>query len=281
MAIQIMHTADVPQTPRDRVYKASRLHAGIVVLGILGICGFMVYNRWPTPRLSYWISGIIVLLLYVLRGLVTSRFHPSNWLVRLGDEGIFIHLRSYLNEKYLSPEDPTVAFVGFGDIRSARLVRECVETRDAQNRTQRQYVHWVEFDLAADPAPLADAIDAEYGRPGIEVKHWYGTSSSLFRDYPAMMQNRNIVRVHWNAVPRASSFLATISQRVAIAEPVKMSEDFTNLQNLPREQQDERLRRLARRGQTNAAVYMARRLHSSDLTSAVKYVRALSGGTQS
>src|SRR5215467_2873902 len=107
MAIRLMRAADVPETPRDRVYRASRLHAVLLVLICLAGCGAVLLNRWPTAHLSYYISVVVILLLLALRHFVTARFHPANWLVRVGDDGFFIHFRSYLNE-HLSADDPTV-----------------------------------------------------------------------------------------------------------------------------------------------------------------------------
>lgn len=279
MAIRLMRAADVPETPRDRLYRASRARAVIAVLVCLGLCALILYRRWPAPRVSYFISAAIILLLLALNRFVTARFHPANWLVRIGDEGLFLHLRSYLND-HLPAEDPTVAFVAFSDIRSARLLRERVETRNADNSAQYQYVRYVEFELAVDPAPLVNAIATECGRSAVPEKRWYGTSSTLYRDYPVLMQSPPFLRVKWEAVPSATSFLEAIRQRVPIAEPIKLRDDLANLQNLGRQQQDEQLRRLDQRGDTMTAVYMARKLYSFDLTAAVNYVNALRGTSQ-
>ena len=279
MAIRLMRATEVPETPRDRVYRASRLRAMMFVIFCLGGCAALVFFRWPKPRLSYYISAVVILLLVAMRRFVTARFHPANWLVRTGDEGLFIHFRSYLNE-HLSSEDPTVAFIPFGDIRSARLVRERLKTRNLNDSVETQYIRSVEFELSADPAPLGAAIAAECASPAVKEKRWYGSSSILYRDYPVLMQSPPFVRVQWQVVPGAASFLDAIRQRVPIADPIVVTEDFANLQALPREQQDDRLRQLDQRGQTNSAVYLARRLYSLDLTSAVHYVQTLRGGPQ-
>ena len=236
----------------------------------------MILYRWPNGHLCYYISAVVILLLFALRDLVTARFHPLNWLVRVGDEGLFIHFRSYLNE-HLSAEDPTVAFVPFADIRSARSVREWVTTPDIGNRSQTQIIRSVELELAADAALVEEALSTECGRSAVPEKRWYGTSATLYRDYPVSMESRPFLRLRWRVVPGPSSFLKAIRQRVTIAESVVLHTDFSQLQGLPRAQQDDRLRILVHRGQTNLAVYMVRRLHSLDVTGAVNYVQALRG----
>ncbi len=279
MAIRLMREKDVPTTTRDRVFRASRLYAILFVLSCLGICVWMIVFHHPRPPLDYCICGVILLALILMRGLVTARFHPSNWLVRASDDGLFIHFRSYLNDD-LSAEDSTVVFLAYADIRSARLVRERLRTLDSDGeKTETRRL--VEFELAVDPAPLAQALAAECARPGVPQKRWYGTSTTLYRDYPLLMQSPTFLRVEWRAVPSATAFLDGLRQRVEIAPAVKTSEDFANLKGLTREQQEQRLRDLNQRGQTIEAVHLARRLYGMDLTQASKFVKELDGAMRS
>jgi len=277
--MQLMRATEVPTTSRDLLFRASRWHAALLVFVCLAACVAMIFYHWPRPRPAYYISAAIILLLLLMRRFITARFHASNWLVRMGDEGLFLHYRSYLNE-HLSADDPTVVFLPFHDIRSARLVREKVETPDPSrhNTAETQILHWVEFDLAIDPAPLAAALDTERSRPAAMEKHWHGESSTLYLDYPVLMQPPSILRVKWQVVPRASVFLDALRPRVEIAPMVALTEDFSHLQGLNREEQLKRLRQLDQRGQTIAAVYMARRLYGGDLADATKFVEELREG---
>jgi hypothetical protein len=122
-----------------------------------------------------------------------------------------------------------------------------------------------------------DALGTERGRPGATEKHWYGTSASLYLDYPVQMQTPPFLRVRWQVVPRAAVLLDALRPRVEIAPAVKVSEDFSTLQNLPAAEQEKRLRELNQRGQTMAAIYMARRLYGCNLTDATNFVRGLTG----
>jgi len=274
--MQLMRAADVPQTERDLVFRASRLHAVLTVLACLGFCVWFILHTWPHPKIAYWVSGVILLLLLLMHRFVTCRFHPSNWLVRAGDEGLFIHYRSYLND-HLSPDNPTVVFLAYAEIRSARLVREHVTTPDMNGRSTTEFQHWVELELATDTAALVDALGTERGRPAAMEKRWYGTSSTLYLDYPVQMQTPPFLRVRWQVVPRAAVLLKTLQPRVEIAPAVKVSEDFSAMQNLPAAEQQKRLRELNQRGQTIAAIYMARRLYGCNLTEATNLVKGLRG----
>ena len=78
-------------------------------------------------------------------------------------------------------------------------------------------------------------------------------------------------------MPRSAVLLDALRPRVEIAPEVKVSEDFFALQNLPAAEQEKRLRELNERGQTMAAIYMARRLYGCNLTEATNLVNGLRG----
>lgn len=277
--MQLMRAVDVPETERDVVYRASRLHAVLFVLITVGGGAAILYYRWPARKVSYYIAGMILLLLLVVQRFVTARFHPQNWLVRKGDEGLYIHFRSYLNER-LSPDDPTVLFLAYSEFRSARLVSEHLTVPDSsgQNRTETQILRWIELELTTDPAPIAAALDAEGSRSGATEKHWYGSSTTLYRDYPAQMQTPPFLRLRWAVVPGAGAFLDALPERVEILPKVVVKSDFMDLKYLPVEEQKKRLLELDRRGERIAAVYLAQRLHRCDLAEATAIVNGLRNG---
>ncbi|MGH9495225.1 MAG: hypothetical protein ACRD3B_09525 [Candidatus Sulfotelmatobacter sp.] len=279
MAMRLMRASNVPETERDVLYRASRWHAVLLVLMSLGAGAAVLFYRWPAQKPSYYIAGMILLLLLALHRFVTARFHPQNWLVRKGDDGLFIHIRSYLNER-LSPDDPTVMFLAYSEIRSARLVRERVEVLDSanQNKTETQIIRWVELELAIDPGPVAAALDAESSRPGAPEKRWYGSSTTLYRDYPAQMQVAPFLRIKWQAVPGPRAFLEALREHVEIAPEVKTDTNFAHIQDLPVEEQKKRLRDLKARGQVIPAVYLAQRIYRCNLTEAKRIVDGLGKG---
>lgn len=278
--MQLMCAAEVPQTERDLVFRASRVHAVLTVMVCLGFCVWFILRTWPHPKIAYIVTGVVLLVLLLMHQFVIGRFHPLNWLVRAGDEGLFIHFRSYLNE-HLSPDDPTVIFLPYSEIRSARRVRERVTTPDINGRSTTEFQRWVELELATDPAPVVDALATERGRPAAPEKRWYGTSSTLYLDYPVQIQTPPFLRIRWQVVPGPAVLLNALRARVEIAPEVKVSEDFSALQNLSAAEQQKRLQELNQRGQSIAAIYMARRLYGCSLTEATDFVKGLSGGPHS
>lgn len=279
--MRLLPLGDVETSSSDRVFCYSRWHALLVVFAALALASWLVWHSYFRHwKPGYFVAGAIVLFVELFRRFVTARFRPSNWLVRMNDTGLFIQFRSYLNY-HLPPDDLTVVFLSFGEIRSARLIKERVTVPDPQGHgNETQYLRYVELELSGDLAPLSAALDAEAGESAPEEKHWYGTSSTLYQDHPARMQSPPFLRLHWQVVPGPHKFLDSLRAYTTIADTVSLTEDFAHLQNLSREEQQRRLRELVARGQTIAAVYMARKLYGGSLGDAKTLVDGLSSDTR-
>jgi ribosomal protein L7/L12 len=78
-------------------------------------------------------------------------------------------------------------------------------------------------------------------------------------------------------VPRAQNFLQALGPYTAIADPIVMSQDFSQLQSLSHEEQQKSLRELTQRGETIQAIYTARRLYGCGLSEAKEMVEGLRG----
>src|SRR6202043_2826277 len=225
--MRLLRLQDVEIGPRDRLFRHSRMRALIVWLAgfaATAACFFNAYTRkWPP---GYFFGSFLLLFLLLTLKMVTARFHPSNWLVRMNETGIYVQYRSYLNYQ-LRADHPSVVFLSFAETVSARLVKERVETPDTTKPggTQTQYLRYVELELSGDAAPLADALQAELGEQAPLEKRWYGTSSSLYRDYPVRMIAPKFIRIHWDVVPGAHKFLNALRPYTVIAEPVSLTQD--------------------------------------------------------
>jgi hypothetical protein len=278
--MRVVRLNDVEIQANDRVYRYSRWHAVLIAIVVLGTAAWTLFHAYTAGwKPGYYIAATILLFVELLRRFVTARFRPSNWLARTNDEGVFIQFRSYLNY-HLPADDLTVVFISYGEIRSGRLVKERVTVPDPQNRRDTtQYLRYVELELAGDVAALADALNAEAGESAPTEKRWYGSSSTLYQDHPMHMESAPFFRIRWQATPGAHKFLEALRPYTTIADPVSISQDFAHLQGLSREEQQARLRELARRGETMSAIYLARKLHGGSLAEAKDLVEQLSNKT--
>ncbi len=274
--MRLLRLQDVEIGSNDRVFRHSRLLALIVWLAGFAAVSAFFFRAFTARWLpGYFFGSFLLLFLLLMLKLLTARFHPSNWLVRMNDMGIYIQYRSYLN--YQLPDDPSVVFLSLGEIASARLVKERVDKQDSMRpgATETQYLRYVELELSGDTATLADALQTERGEQAPLEKHWYGSSSTLYQDYPVTLIAPASIRIHWDVVPGAHNFLETLRPYTVIADTVSLRQDFTHLKSLSREDQQKQLRELAARGQTITAIYTARKLYGGSLGEAKQMVDSL------
>jgi len=276
--MQLLRLAQVPDAGEDRVYRHPRLSTALLWLSgavmAASLLAHAVVAKWPPG----YVFGLPLLLLMLLtRRMVIARFHPSNWLVRMNATDIYIQYRSYLNYG-MSASAPSVVMVSLGEIASARLVKERVETPDPGKvgATQVQSLRYVDLELSGDTTELAKALQTERDEPAPVEKHWYGSSATLYRDYPVTMKGPKIVRIHWNVVPSAHAFLNALRPYTAIVDPVSLRRDFSHLKSLSPEDQRTQLRELAARGDTVTAVDAARQIYGCSLGQAKQIVDSLS-----
>src|SRR6202167_1448059 len=157
--MRLLRLQDVEIGPNDGLFRHSRLLALIVWLAGFAVNTALFLHaymgKWPP---GYLFGSFLLLFMLLTLRMVTARFHPSNWLVRMNETGIYVQYRSYLNYQ-LPTDDPSVVFVPLGEIASARLVKECVATPDSAKPggTQTQYLRYVDLELSGEAAPLAKA----------------------------------------------------------------------------------------------------------------------------
>ena len=275
--MRLLRLRDVDIGPNDRVFRHARWPA--LILWLAAFCGdaATLFNalagKWKP---GYFFGPLVLLFLLLFLRFVTARFHPSNWLLRANESGLSAQYRSYLNFQ-LPADEPSVVFISYGEIASARLVRERVQTPDMGHpgSTQTQVLRYIELELSGDTAPLEKALQVERSEKPPMQKHWYGSSSIHYNDYPLTMTMPPFLRIRWDVVPRASKFLDYLRPYTKIADPVSLAQSFTHLQTLSHEEQ---LRDLAARGDIIPAIYIARTLYGSSLVEAKKMVEGLADG---
>ena len=76
-------------------------------------------------------------------------------------------------------------------------------------------------------------------------------------------------------MPGAHKFLDALRPYTVIADPVSLTQDFTHLKSLSREDQQKQLRELVARGQNITATYAARKLYGCSLGEAKQMVDSL------
>jgi hypothetical protein len=271
-----MREADAPTVPDSQTFRYSIVSACTLAIGGIAVsAAFLGKAIFDHMYLGYYVASVILLMEWLMRRMVFARFEPTNWLVRMADDGVFIKFRSYLNT-HLPAQDTTVAFVPFRDIRSAKLVREMRAVRESDNGVKGQQRVLVQLQLADDSTELSRALDAERGAQAPKVKHWYGSTSMRAMHFPVRMASARCLEIEWGATPGASDFIKRMAVHVD-TEASDVSKDFTSLSRLTRYEQDAAIRELAETGEIFAAQALARRLFGFDNTQAHQYVGTMVG----
>jgi hypothetical protein len=280
--MRLLRLSEVEISPSDRIFRHPRMLALIVWLAVFaGATTMFLYASAGKWKPGYIFGPALLLFLLFTLGIVTARFHPSNWLARANETGVYVQYRSYLNYQ-LPSDEPSVVFLSYGEIASTHLIKERVQTPDLSHErgTQTQFLRYVELELSGDTAALAKALLVEQSEKALMVKRWYGGSSStLYQDYPVTMSTPPFLRIRWDVVPRARKFLDCLRPYTRIGDPVSVTQDFAHLQSLSRDAQQEQLRELAARGQIVTAIYTARKLYGCSLATAKEVVEGFSQQT--
>jgi hypothetical protein len=282
-AVQSLPLEEVQVGPNDRVFRHARMRALIVWLVGFALAAALFFGAFTNAkwRAGYIFGPFLLLFLLLTLKFVTARFHPSNGLVRMNDSGIYVQFRSYLNYR-LPSDDPSVVFLAFGEIVSARLVKERVEKPDPvkPGASETTYMRYVELELCGETAPLVSALAAERAESAPMQKRWYGSSSTLYRDYPVAINTPPFMRIRWDVVPGSKAFLSALRPYTVIATTVSLTQDFTRLQSLSPEEQMKQLRELAQRGDVITATYLSRKLYGGSLAEARAMVDGMQRGAQ-
>jgi hypothetical protein len=283
--MQLMRLADVPLNQRDRVFYYSRFRAvaGATIFGAIAL-GALVFGWLKHVWLAYYVAAVVAICLLIFQKLVTARFRPSNWLIRMTDHGLFVKFRSYLNHHF-SDQDPTVVFLPYSEIRSARLAKERQELpdRDDRNRSTAMFRmrRLIELELAGDSTELADALANERQQVFTKTTRDVAKRSSRYQHFPVQLASPTLLRIEWGVVPGAQTLLDSLTRHTLVHDTAETTRDLVNLDGLSREEQEARLRQLAESGEMIGAVTMARKLYSYDLTTAKAFVESLMQNSRS
>lgn len=256
-------------------YSKARAVAGAVVTTALGVvCVATAWSGDFTP--GYFLGPVLLLLLCIYSGMLSSRFRPTNWLVRQRSDGLSIQFRSYLNHHF--PDDtPTIVFIPFREIAYARLNDTTVEIRDDRESRKVHRTRFVELGLRADSSELARLLAAERTRSAPRKRFLFGESSTRYVHSPVRWKPENFLEIEWGVVPGAKRFLDSLSGQVAIEEPLRSVIAAPDPDKSSALQKESYVVRLAETGQKIEAVQQARRLYGANLSEAKALVDRLMG----
>src|SRR5262245_21425880 len=200
--------------------RQSRLRGLVGSLVFCAILIGLVFLLWQQefPWFAWgWCAVLTALLVPWILADALAKFRSTNWLLRLGPDGLWINLRSYQNRHL--PEAATVLHLPYEEIASARRHIDTWTTPARPSATTGTYwkLESLELSLASgETREVAKALADERGRrASIKGMHQAVTVPSA-----------GVVRIAWrghgnDVVPPPRRVLDELSQRVKVADPTR------------------------------------------------------------
>ena len=252
--MQIFHASEVSPDGRGLVCRQSRLQGVISALVIGGILTAVPLFTWyhEVHWLVWTLSGsFAVLIVPMVVSDAAARFRPSNWLLWLDADGLWLNLRSY--QTVTAADLPTVARLRYDEIASAsKHVETYILPGQRKNRTVRHREQSLDLRLKRpDGGVLRAALVQERHHPGKGKTYAGGitvtTRAALF---PISVPADDAARILWRggqghfASPSLTKVLRELeTQGVAIGEPTSF--DRPRYDTLAEPEFDDLVRHLA------------------------------------
>ena len=267
--------AEVPEDEPGLMCRQSRL-AGIVrlvvwcaVLAIFPVFGWKLGKPW-----LLWI-GIAVSALVIPLALreLAAMFRPTNWLLRIGTNGVWINLRSY-RDRDIDPDTLSVVHLGYGEIASVGRHTESYttpsETTGPATRpgTAGTSTEWrdefLEIELTHDQTGDLTAALNSVRFPPAPAEHPSGPVRVRGRLPTVWIVNPSLLRIAWLSshgpviAPRLAQVLSRLEIYVHVAPPTRR--DRPNWRKLTPEEATDLARELVHvHGETIAAAALLSR----------------------
>ena len=216
----------------------------------------------------FWLGGFWLLLIH---SAIKTR-HADAWLVRVGNNGLYVKWRSYQNVAH-GRDGLQVVFIPFARIAAARAHKKSWTTPDHMSGGGREVRHrflelrmvnWLGLDA------LRRCLDDE--RSG-RLKR----SKGVWHHYPVSIEGNDVLRIEWDARPGIAVLLDDLKAvGVRIDQELRTEADLTGDSN-----NNDELSELARRGDLMSLVRVLRaRDKSLDLLQAREKAMAMIDGSE-
>ena len=218
---------EVPEDEHGLCCRQSRL-AGVVrlivwcgLLAIAPVSGWHFGKPWVL-----WIGVAVAALVIPLAVLdLAAMFRATNWLLRIGSDGLWINLLSY-RDRDIVPDAPSVLYLGYGEIASVGRHTESYTTpvKTASEASTEWRDESLEIELTHDQTQelIAALNDLRFppapAEPPARVRG---------RVSPVWLLSPSVIRVGWVSghgqavLPRLTSALARLETHASVTPPTR------------------------------------------------------------
>lgn len=199
--MELCYPHDIPRVGIVQTYRRSRMVpciAGLICAGVSGYCTYHILTQ-DGPGQLWLVAGLFGLIALLMIPIARKAFRPSNWLLRVATDGVYLKFRSYLNHHF-EDDAKTVVFIPNAEIASVIRLRERITLPEGKNKTKTKTTSFVDLRLTHDQTDaLRDALAAERRREGPQGV----TGKTTYRDYPVRVIGSDLVRIEWAVTPGA------------------------------------------------------------------------------
>jgi hypothetical protein len=272
--VKFLQEQFVPRRAGDVVFRHGRIgptvaFAVFAVAALAAAAAPLLGFDLPRP-VAYGSSLGLTLFAWVASGVARAAWGPSNWLLRATPDGLYLKFRSYLNHG-MPASDETVVFLARHQIVTLSALTRATtrpdpETTGGEQRRRRKFLR-IRLD-GGDLAGLA-------GHLSRERKRWAGSGNFRHRSNHQLVRTigSGIVEVEWAGMGSVERALGLLAPRYPIGAPERI--DDRALAGAPRSDLETQVQELAARGETMAAIKLAKRLYGIGTTEAKALVEKL------
>ena len=202
--------------------------ATIVFVGILVGAPIFWWNV-QAPWIVWGGCGLLAILVVpILLGDLVAKFRPTNWLVWIQPDGMWINFRSYQDD---GPTDVrTVLQLDYSEIAEARRHVETFSTPDSEGGSTRDKLQSLELQLTHDKTDELQAALSEDRRrtPTERVYLRFIRASSRPCHFAVSLPASDRLRIAWRGgkgswvAPSLATVLRELDRHVRIAEPSRL-----------------------------------------------------------
>lgn len=263
--------------------RQSRLMGAVGTLVMSGILGGAPVLFWALEAPALVWGGCAAVTLVVVLLLVhdlLAKFRPTNWLMWIGPDALWINVRSYQNGRLA--EAATVARLEYAEVAGALRYIESYSTPTGSRGTS---VQWKEMSLElrlkhAETGELRAALSEERRRWAPErVYFGFIRVASRASHHPVTLPADDVIRVAWrggrgnHAVPSLETALDELGRRVTLAGTSRR--DRADWDELSDAELNEQILHLVRTGARISAIRLLVRRRGYTTTEAHRFVEAL------
>lgn len=259
-----------------------------VVMSLI-LAGAPVMWWWLEAPWPVW-GGCTLLAVFVVPFLIQdlrAKFRPTNWLLWIRSDGLWIHFESYQDCRP-DAADATVVHLDYSEI--GRIQRHVETYTTPSGYHGRRSTRWTEKALLihlkqADTGTLQEALAAVRSRPPLErVLLGFVRVASRATHFAVTMPSPTVIRIAWrggrgnSVVPALETVLEYLATYVSIGEAVR--EDRPEWHEMDEAQLDEQIRNLVNSGSRLEAVRLLVRRKGFTMTAAHQQIEELARSSE-